>query len=207
MPCATRRSQAARLRTPPRRHPARLLAGLPAGIVLLLLLSVPAQAATRFFLVAEIADPCLHCDAYVLPLSDPAHIQRAEELIAGGATLPFIAVAQIAAGADGVNRNHLAAEVPPWSWHVTGFFGFAELTVEVCDGWPGLVEQNVDAWILSTGGQVCFWSYTVVSELPAPPRPVPSAGAGSLALLAALMGVAGVHMARARLERARVDVA
>lgn len=138
--------------------------------LLALTLAAPAAAAdpVRHFLVAELADPCFHCDSYVLPLSDPADVADALELITSGPRpgLGGIVVASIAVGADGVNRDHLAAGAPPWSWHVTQFQSFAEVTIEVCDGWPGAVENDPAGWIQNTGGLVCFWSYTVVAELP-----------------------------------------
>jgi hypothetical protein len=142
------------------------------GIVALVLgglAAAPAPHADTLFLVAENpADgPCFHCDSYVLPLSNPAHIEQAREIIeAGGDLDATIAVAAIAAGADGVNRDLLAPGDPAWSWHVTGFDGFADNTIEVLDGWPGFVEEDVEGWIANTNGYVGFWGYTVVMELP-----------------------------------------
>jgi hypothetical protein len=119
--------------------------------------------------VAEPAGSVTHGDSYVLPLEDPADIEHARALIAlGPAAGAPIAVAAIAAGADGVNRDLRAAGAPPWSWHVTGFDGFTDFTIEILDGWPSFVEQDVEGWIANTGGYVGFWSYTVVEELPEP---------------------------------------
>jgi hypothetical protein len=82
-----------------------------------------------------------------------------------------IAVARIAEGADGLNRDYRAVREPAWNWHVTEFVGFADNTIEVLDGWPSDVERDVPAWIGNTGGMVGFWSYTVVEELPNVPEP------------------------------------
>jgi hypothetical protein len=88
------------------------------------------------FLVGEIGEP-EHHDAYVLPLSDPAAIAHARELISTGPSAGApIAVAKIAKGANGINRNVLAPGSPAWSWHVTEFEGFADNTIEILDGWP-----------------------------------------------------------------------
>jgi hypothetical protein len=107
----------------------------------------------------------------VLPLSDPEHVEHARQIIAaGGHGGGTIAVAAIAAGAGGVNRDLLAPGEPAWSWHVTGFDGFADNTIEVLDGWPSFVEQDVQGWIDNTNGYIGFWSYTVVQELPEPAR-------------------------------------
>jgi hypothetical protein len=142
----------------------------------------PAVAETVYFLVTERPEAVVHGDSYVLPLSDPATIAHARALIiAEPGTLASIAVAQIAAGADGINRNHLAPGAPAWSWHVTGFEGFADNTIEILDGWPTFVEQDVPGWIANTGGMIGFWNYTVTAEL----VPEPSAGGLLLAGLTA----------------------
>jgi hypothetical protein len=127
---------------------------------------------TILYLVAD-PDSVLH-DSYVLPLTDPADIAHADSLISEGPQeLASIAVARIAEGADGINRNHLAPGKPEWSWHVTSFVEFAENTIEICDGTPTQVENDVPGWIQNTGGQICFWSYTVVQNLgPVPVEPV-----------------------------------
>ena len=131
-----------------------------------------AAAETIHFLVAERPENAVHGDSYVLPLSDPAAIAQARALIdAEPGTLPSIVVAHIAAGADGVNRDHLAPGAPAWSWHVTEFEGFSDFAIEILDGWPTYVEQDVNGWIANTGGTIGFWSYTVVAELPAVPEP------------------------------------
>jgi hypothetical protein len=145
------------------------------------------SAETIHFLVAERPEDAVHGDSYVLPLSDAAAIAHARALIdAEPGTLPSIVVAHIAAGADGANRDHLAPGAPAWSWHVTEFEGFSDFAIEILDGWPSFVEQDVDGWIANTGGTIGFWSYTVVAELPAVPEPK-----------TAVLLVAGLVLARA----------
>ena len=75
-------------------------------------------------------------------------------------------VAKIAKGANGINRNPLAAGAPPWSWHVSEFEGFVDSTIEILDGWPTYVEGDIDGWIANTNGYIGFWSYTVTAEVP-----------------------------------------
>ena len=174
--------------------------GIVAGIALLGALGASnAGAEPRHFLVGELSEPCSHCDSYVLPLSDPNAIAQALELIqlGPGAGRGGIVVASIAAGADGINRDHLAPVAPEWSWHVTNFTGFAEITIELCDGWPTGVENDVNGWIQNTGGQICFWSYTVVAELPSP-TPVPLLGARGWLVLAGVLVLAGLWTAQSR---------
>jgi len=125
---------------------------------------------TIFFLVGEFPGEEVHRDSYVLALSDPGDIAHARRLIDEGPRIDgAIVLAEISPGADGVNRDHRAAGAPPWSWHISRFLGFADFTIEILDGWPGFVEQDVPGWMANTGGQIGFWSYTVVEEL----TPVP----------------------------------
>jgi hypothetical protein len=110
-------------------------------------------------------------DSFLLPLDDADDIAAARQLIAQGpgGGVGSIVVARIGAGSDGLNRDVRAAGQPLWSWHVSEFVAFADAAIELCDGWPGYIQQDVDAFIANTNGQICFWSYTVVAELAAPP--------------------------------------
>jgi hypothetical protein len=156
-----------------------------------LCIAARAGAAPIAFLVAEPPGSVFHGDSYVLVLQEPADVAHARALIQQGpAAGQTIAVARIAAGADGQNRDLRAPGEPRWSWHVTEFEGFGDLAAEICDGWPSYVEADVPGWISNTQGRVCFWSYTVVEELPEPGRP-----------LGIAMGAAA--LAAARLKRAR----
>lgn len=130
-----------------------------------------ANDTTRYFLVAELPGQELCHDSYILPLTDPTHIAYARSLISDGiGDRPYIVLADIASGADGVNRDYLKDTAPAWSWHVTGFKGFVEFTAEVLDGVPTYVESDVEGWMKSSGGAVGFWTYTVVAELPLQPE-------------------------------------
>jgi GNAT superfamily N-acetyltransferase len=143
--------------------------------------STPAAAAPTEFLVAERPGHEVHGDSYVLVLSEQADIDHARDLIVKGASAgATIAVVRIAAGADGRNRDVRAPGEPLWSWHQTAFEGFADFAIELCDGWPGYVEEDVERWIANTGGTICFWSYTAVEELPEPGAPGIAAGAALL---------------------------
>jgi hypothetical protein len=143
------------------------------------------------FLVAEPPGAVVHGDSYVLVLEAPADVAHARDLVAQGpAAGATIAVATIAAGGDGANRDLRAPGAPPWSWHVTAFDGFADSTIELCDGWPGFVEQDVAGWIANTNATICFWSYTVVEELPEAGAPL-------------ALAVGSAILAAARLKRGR----
>ena len=126
-----------------------------------------AAAETRWFVISETDQPPAHNDAYLLPLSDPDAIAQARVLVEKGPgnEVGSIATVKIAAGADGFNRNVLAEGEPLWSWHVAEFVGFSDFAIELCDGWPGFIEDDVDAFIDNTDATVCFWGYTVTAEL------------------------------------------
>jgi len=153
-----------------------------------------AEAAPIAFLVAERPEAVVHGDSYVLVLEAEPDLEHARALIQdpGAAGAPIV-TARIAAGADGLNRDHRAPGAPPWSWHLTQFDGFADLTIELCDGWPAFVEADVAGWIANTEGQICFWQYTVVEEL----GPVPEPGR------ALLLAVGGVSFALFALAKRR----
>jgi hypothetical protein len=164
-----------------------------AAALLVAVAATPAAAAPIEFLVAELPGHEVHGDSYVLVLEAEADIEHARSLIEKGAAAgATIAVVRIAAGADGRNRDLRAPGEPLWSWHQTSFEGFGDAAIELCDGWPGYVEQDAGGWIKNTNGTVCFWSYTVVAELPEPST-----------VLGAAIGGAAV-LALARFKRTRI---
>src|SRR4051812_44933131 len=129
-----------------------------------------------YFVVGENGQAREHTDGFVLPLESPSDIAHARDLIDRGpdvAGAPIV-FAEILPGADGVNRNVTAQGQPLWNWHVSKFEGFADIGVELTDGWPTFVEQDVAGWIANTTrdpgnpaapGHIGFWNYTVIREL------------------------------------------
>lgn len=127
-----------------------------------------ASAQPMWFVVGE-KEP-FHNDSYLVPLTDPADIAHARDLIARGPDLAGspIVVAKIARGADGLNGDYIEPDLRLWNWRVTEFEGFADFTVEILDGWPTFVESDIDRWIANTNGTVGFWNYTIVGEFVVP---------------------------------------
>jgi hypothetical protein len=134
----------------------------------ILLLATPtADAETRYFKVAEWPGNVKVGDSYLLPLTDPAHIAHAENLITlgpgtAGRTIPL---ARIAPVPDGINRDLNQPGHPFWSWHVTELVDFVDVTIEIYDGRPSMVEDDLNFWMNNTGGMIGFWSYTVVEDV------------------------------------------
>ncbi|MBE5315641.1 MAG: hypothetical protein H4O13_09585 [Xanthomonadales bacterium] len=144
---------------------------LAAAVCLGLSLSMAAQAETVWFEMAEIEAE--RNQSFLVALSDPEHIAQARAIIANGGRpnerTPGILLAKIGYGGDGYNRDIRDPDQRLWRWHIDQVDGFGGLAIELCDGWPGFVEENPKAFIQNTGGQICFWGYTVKSELPGPP--------------------------------------
>jgi hypothetical protein len=145
-------------------------------------------AAPVYFLVSEFPDQKEHGDSFVLPLEDADDIAHARDLVNRGKAAGQTQItADIVAGADNINRNILADGKPLWSWHISNFDQFADVGIELTDGWPSFIEQDVQSWINNTGGgsvdndgdgqpdnnatvgRIAFWSYTVTAELTGPP--------------------------------------
>ena len=162
-----------------------MLAGFVAGV---LIAAGGAVAAPVYFLVSEFPDQKEHGDSFVLPLEKPADIAHARDLVQRGKAAGQTQItADIVAGADNINRDILADGKPAWSWHISNFDQFADVGIELTDGWPGFIEQDVQGWINNTGGgsvdndgdgqpdnnaitgRIAFWSYTVTAELTGPP--------------------------------------
>lgn len=88
-------------------------------------------------------------------VSDPATIQRATQLI-GSDDQPVL-LGALARGDGGFNE--------PWSWHlVPGTIQFADLTTEVCDGCPRMLEQDTGYWV-DTVGRFCPWTSRIVARV------------------------------------------
>jgi hypothetical protein len=132
------------------------------------------QAARIGFVVAEYPEAD-HGDSYVVTIdeADTDRLNQARALVAwfaSGANLDNapdgrIVYTDVAPGADGINRNVLAAGQPLWSWHPIGEVDFVDISAEVYDGWPTFVEEDVAGWMANTGGGVGFWGYTITQEL------------------------------------------
>ena len=57
-----------------------------------------------------------------------------------------------------------------WSWSVSEFEGFVGSTIEILDGNPSTVEEDIEFWFQNTSnsgdfGMIGFWSYSIVREV------------------------------------------
>jgi len=127
-----------------------LLLALVAGMACDDTSSGPALEGTIF--VVEVVD-----EEFRIRLTDPVRIAQARRILNGQET-PKIVTGPLAAGNGGFNLG--------WSWHlVPEDTHFAEFSIELCDGKPSFVEEDLDYW-LNTVGTFCPWSAIVVDEVP-----------------------------------------
>ena len=126
------------------------------------------QDQTRYFLVGESAEH-KYGDSYILPLSSKEDIAKALDILKQDISVrKTIIIAKIEkGGAAGkyVNKDLLNNEHSGWSWRITEFIGFSDNSIEIYDGWPTYVEENLDDWMHNTEGKIGFWNYTLLREV------------------------------------------
>lgn len=99
----------------------------------------------------EVGDESFH-----VLLSDPAVIAGVEARLADG-TWDGIVTGELARGDGGFNA--------PWSWHLLPeTVVIADATIELCDGEPSMVEDDLDYWV-DTVERFCPWGGQVVERL------------------------------------------
>ncbi len=108
-----------------------------------------------------------------MPLSNFNDIAHARALIAYGSAVGracvIATITQLPSGSySNINRNYTAYGLPRWSWEVSSFINFTDVSIEIWDGWPGWVEENPGAW--PSGATIGFWNYTVVAEIGTDPN-------------------------------------
>lgn len=94
-------------------------------------------------------------ETFQVRITDPDVIAEAERLV--GSEDQRIVTGPLVRGDGGFNA--------PWSWHLDpDSVTFADVTVEVCDGCPHMVEEDLDYWV-DTVGRFCPWSTEVVERV------------------------------------------
>jgi hypothetical protein len=107
-------------------------------------------------------------DSFVLPLSKPEDVREARRLLREvPPTAQRVLVVNIVAGADGINRDHLAVGAPQWSWHVTEFISFTDYVPGLEHSpTPVLIEENLEKY--KGTGVALFTMYGIIAELRPP---------------------------------------
>lgn len=92
---------------------------------------------------------------FTLRASDPEAVTALRARMASGDR--GVVLGRIARGDGGFNS--------PWSWHIDpATVEVPDMSMELCDGQPGYVEENVDEFV-DTVRYYCPWSAQVVSEV------------------------------------------
>lgn len=156
------------------------------AMLLVSLMPLKARSEPIAFLVGEYPSQKVHNDSYVITIDDTngALISHARQLAAwvqAGepvATMPDdrIVLTAIEPGVNPINRNWLIPNSDAWNWRPVGEPSFVGSTIEILDGWPTFIEEDVTGWMANTNGYVGLWGYTVIRELgPVAEIPEPSA--------------------------------
>jgi hypothetical protein len=121
---------------------------------------------TVYFICADRTEQKYRNDSFVLPLSKPEDVREARRLLKESAQR--IPVVNIVAGADGINRDHLAVGAPPWNWHVTEFIRFTDSVPGWCDycTTPALIEERLEKYKVSC--MAAFTEHGILAELRPP---------------------------------------
>jgi hypothetical protein len=119
------------------------------------------EANSRLFMFGMRGIPAAE-GRFVAATSDPVVLAKLEAQLALPASQRSLHInGPIASGSGSHNLS--------WSWHfVPGQWDLVELSIELCDGTPKLVEDDLDYW-LETVGAFCPWSSYVQEELESTP--------------------------------------
>ena len=93
-------------------------------------------------------------ERFRLLLEDADRIAEAERLMETGRV--GVVMGSLVRGDGGFNA--------PFSWHLMpASVGFPDAAIELCDGRPSQVEENLDYWI-NTVQRFCPWSAQIVAD-------------------------------------------
>ena len=94
-------------------------------------------------------------ETFVVEVTSAAQIDQMEARLASG--VEGVVSGELLAGDGGHNE--------PWSWHMVPESVHApDMAIELCDGRPSMVEDDLTYWI-DTVGQFCPWGATVTERL------------------------------------------
>lgn len=95
-------------------------------------------------------------ERFTVRVTDKETIRQMTDSLKGGSNnnTAMHVTGRLARGDGGFNQ--------PWSWHlVPSSVRMAEVSIELCDGRPSMVEEDLDYW-LGTVGTFCPWSSKVI---------------------------------------------
>lgn len=149
------------------------------------------QAETVYFLAGGATlESAPRSQAYVVPVSDPAMIAQARQILADRpnryASTNWRLRVRIAAGADGLNKNFFSPDRTVWNWHATEFIRFVFVDYGASGpGGPGTgdptappdlpersysasprdISENAAGFIAQYGDVIELWGYSLMAEI------------------------------------------
>ena len=111
-------------------------------------------------------------ESYIIALTDSLQIEHARMIISNPEIVSDkIILAKIIPqnGTENYQNIDLNSNTV-WSWRVDEFIGFVFTTIEIYDGWPGYIEEDLNRWFQNTSddpnsGVIGFWGFTVLEEI------------------------------------------
>lgn len=126
-----------------------VLLGLVLGVLGVACSTGPNDDAEAVFVIAACED-----QPFRVLIRDPDVIAEAEDLI--GAGQQQVVTGELRRGDGGFNA--------PYNWHLDPeTVAFADATIELCDGCPERIEDDLDYWIEDVG-RFCPWTTRVVKR-------------------------------------------
>jgi len=127
---------------------------------------------TGYFLVGE--KSAVHQDSYLIRTDDPAKLTEIRSWLAKPPAERPLVLTDIKKTGDtpSVWNRDLVTKGRTWNWEPAGDIALVDFTIEIYDGWPVYVQENLDEWIRITqtgtgNGRVGFWNYTIIREVTA----------------------------------------
>ena len=123
-----------------------------------------------FFKVGE--TDSTHGESFILALEKTEDIEKARSIINDpeNAAEKIISAKIVPQKGDEEYKNQDLNDGTIWSWRIEEFQGFSFNTIEILDGWPGYIEEDLNRWFLNTSGDtthgfIGFWGYTIIEEI------------------------------------------
>lgn len=125
---------------------------------------------TGYFLVGE--KSAVHQDSYVIRTDDPARLTEIRSWLAKPLAERPLVLTDIKKTGNSPSawNKDLVTKGRIWNWEPAGEPSLVDFTIEIYDGWPVYVQENLEEWIRITqtgsgNGRIGFWNYTLIREV------------------------------------------
>ncbi len=111
-------------------------------------------------------------ESFIIALKDSLQIEQARKIISEPNNVSDKIILAKIIPQDGTEdyQNIDLNTNTTWSWRVDEFISFVFTTIEIYDGWPGYIEDDLNRWFQNTSddpnsGIIGFWGFTVLEEI------------------------------------------